>query len=538
MTVTCQASTSGWYSNELESFLNKFLVEHLLELRQYLIYGRCGMEEKGMPHISLPTVCNHGAPIAIEEDKVTAKSKPPTAVSSEAICQDQLGVNVRDGSGHPYGPGIPPLGRDDPRGSKNVSPVPIRTSRPLGPLGALGSLSIITPPRHIGTDSTPTSPAHSPGFAGYTGLAGSTVFTETDTPPIETPPIHRGGARSLMRRLAPTRDNSKNGITTTQPGAVEDDHVRKARRSISPAQIPIYPLPANTWRNTPENVPFDTEHTDHITKGSVTSSSTTITTTTDSSSVATKRKLSLRKSLISLSPFHAPTSSTSTSSTPSSSSFASSSSGAHGSQNVNSSVSTHIGTGIITSPALSATVPPHHTTTHTTTHTTHNNTTSHTGYSISTPTSLSPKSCRSHSEPTSPWGMGHPSATQNTSPHDQINTNTNTSTNGNGHGNGHNSGSTNSAISAPISSSVKRRSKNTNSEASILRGHIAAKEYEVQRITKDLERRREKERKQDMLAHPSSGFISRVSDSKPKTNETAAQLYSQSQELAKVRRII
>ena len=500
------------------------------------MYGRCGMEDKGMPHISLPTKYNHGAPV--EENKISPKSKPPTVVTSAAIYPDLSGVSsIRDGPGHPYGQ-IPPigLGRDDSRGSKNVSPVPVRTSRPLG---SLSSLSIITPPRHMGIDSAPTSPAKSPTLAGYTG------FTENDTPP-EVPPVHRGGARSLMRRLAPTRDNSKNGITTTQPGAAEEDHVKKARRSISPSHAPVYPLPANTWRNTPENTPSD-EHSDHITKGSVTSNSTTISTSTDlSSSVATKRKLSLRKSLISLSPFHAPTSS----STPvplSSSSSSSSSSAVNGSQLVNRSVSPHVSAGLITSPALS-TIPPYHNNTHNN----NNNNNANTGYAISNPASLSPKSCRSHSEPTSPWGLGHPFATQGTSPHTHSTTSTpKTSINSNAHssghsnvqGNGHGSTSNNANnsnsnnVPAPSSSSsVKRRSKNTNSEASILRGHIAAKEYEVQRITKDLERRREKERKQDMLVHPSSGFISRVSDSKPKTNETAAQLYSQSQELAKVKR--
>ena len=77
----------------------------------------------------------------------------------------------------------------------------------------------------------------------------------------------------------------------------------------------------------------------------------------------------------------------------------------------------------------------------------------------------------------------------------------------------------------------KRRSKNINSEASSLRGQIAAKEYEVQRITKDLERKRDKEKK---LEQSNSSHIIARSDSKPKSNEAAIQQQQQSYELDKV----
>ena len=232
-----------------------------------------------------------------------------------------------------------------------------------------------------------------------------------------------------------------------QPGEEEYSAARQ--------HSPTHSLPPSTWRTSPGNSPLDAEMTDHMRGMHGPGSSANVSPTPDLTSVATKRKLSLRKSLISMSPFHAPSSS-----------------------NINTSA---------TSPKHS---PPS---------------------SLSNTTNPMNSTANGNSEPSSPWGMGHPFPTQH--PHTQQS---------------HGSSNVNNF------SLGKRRNKSVNSEASVLRGQIAAKEYEVQRITKDLERRREKDKRQELLTHPSSGIISRVSDPKPKTNEAAAQLYQHSQELAKV----
>ena len=49
VTVTVQTSTTGdWQPGELDAFLKDFLTHHLLEMKQYLLYARFGLEERGM----------------------------------------------------------------------------------------------------------------------------------------------------------------------------------------------------------------------------------------------------------------------------------------------------------------------------------------------------------------------------------------------------------------------------------------------------------------------------------------------------------
>ena len=76
VSATCQTSTStsGWDKKDQEHFLNQFLHDHLIELRQYLMYSKCGLEEKGMTHSAVPS----SYPPVPKGDKILyAKKKSP-----------------------------------------------------------------------------------------------------------------------------------------------------------------------------------------------------------------------------------------------------------------------------------------------------------------------------------------------------------------------------------------------------------------------------------------------------------------------------
>lgn len=390
-----------------------------------------------MVHSMLPSVYSENQATIIEH----YQSRPRTVSSADHSYAEHTPY-YRDGL-H--------TGISDPRMSTNVSPIRPKVVQAIVPL------AVQAHPYPYDPDSAHASPGHSPVLTHRPN--SDRHLHHTDSSPFpEVPPLHRSGTRGIMRRLAPTREGSKGGITTVQPGE-EEPHIKQ--------HTPAHSLPPSTWRNSPGNSPLDAEMSDHVRGMNGVAGSANVSPMFDQNSVATKRKLSLRKSLISMSPFHAPSSST-----------------------------THPPNA---SPKHS---PP--------------SSLSNTMYPTAT---NSNNNSNNASEPSSPWGMGHPFPTQH--PHTHTSTHTNAQ---------HNQ----SASNTNNFSLGKRRHKSVNSEASVLRGQIAAKEYEVQRITKDLERRREKDKRQELLTHPSSGIISRVSDPKPKTNEAAAQLYQHSQELSKV----
>jgi hypothetical protein len=402
------------------------------------MYSKCGMEERGMVHSMLPPVYSENQATVIEH--ITSR---PRAVSNADHSYGEHTPYYRDGL---Y------TGISEPRMSTNVSPLRPKVVQPIVPLAVQAHPYPYEPDSGHSAHSAHPSPGHSPVLTRKPTSSQNQNQQHAESSPFpEVPPLHRSGTRGIMRRLAPTREGSKGGITTVQPG--EEEHTTKQHQ-----HTPAHSLPPSTWRTSPGNSPLDAEMTDHVRGMNGPASSANVSPVFDQNSVATKRKLSLRKSLISMSPFHAPSSS-----------------------------ATH-------APNAS----PKHSPPSSQSNTVHPSATN----------------SNNNSEPSSPWGMGHPFPTQHPTTHANPNTQ-------------HNHSASNFSLG-------KRRHKSVNSEASVLRGQIAAKEYEVQRITKDLERRREKDKRQELLTHPSSGIISRVSDPKPKTSEAAAQLYQHSQELAKV----
>ena len=537
VSATCQTSTSGWEAKDLEHFLNQFLHDHLIELRQYLMYSKCGLEEKGMAHTAVP---QNYPPVPLGDKILYAKKRSPKSPVLRVHDSGYGDMNLNDlyssshsnnystssgngtgtgsgsasgtGSGSSSGNGLSTVGtKEEQKLHLSVTHSLTRQhqhTQSLVPL-TLQTTPYVHPPAHTqshihahtythGTDSGHPSPAHSPGIQVPDPFAEHS-HGEPSTPDVV--PQHRGGARGLMRRLAPSRENSKGaglghalgaggtgsgsgGITTVQPGEEDNAHMRTSTSH--------HPLPPATWRTSPGSFNLDAELTDQLMKSGVghsQSSSGNVSPVPDHS-VANKRKISLRKSLSSLSPFShahnpAPVPAPSSSSlTPPQSTTPAHKAHPHTVRSISmgngiglgNSIGTGAGTGTGTMSGSNS--PKHH----------------------------------NQSEPSSPWGLSQPFP---------VSQNTHTPT---------------QSLSSIQNMGGKRRnrSNNSNPEASVLRGQIAAKEYEVQRIAKDLERRREKDRKHESIANPSLGMISRVADPKPKTSETAAQLYHQSQELAKV----
>ena len=399
--------------------------------------------------------------------------------------------------------------------------------------------------------------------------------------------VHRSGARSLMRRLGGSRDQVAKGVTTSQPGGrgLEGGYgnQQQIHQEINPMiSSPSYPLLSNaqaslppppshppshlssqsTWRSSPgssiststskvhasnssstmdanqnpgishnysgtqaqnmtdQQLPGNNHHSQYMAFMSNQSNlNSTSGLSTDQPSVATKRKISLRKSLINLSPFsHSPTT-------------AAAANAIHPQASVTTPTGTTAGffhsleiPNIIASPRNSPTV-------------------------MGSSSNNSPISRRtetlSQSGPGSGTGIGIGHLNQNTSvqlsasggviapPHLTTSTLSSSSSSGAGVGVGVGGISAVAVGGGGIGtvSVGKRRSKNVNSEASSLRGQIAAKEYEVQRITKDLERKRDKEKKLELS---SNNHVIARSDSKPKSNDTAIQQHQQSYELDKV----
>ena len=428
------------------------------------------------------------------------------------------------------------------------------------------------PQSQLHSSSNFKSPLPQQQLHGKDHITGMGIELGSDVIP-EPVAVHRSGARSLMRRLGGARDQTAKGVISTQPGGRgleggygNQQHIQEINPMISspsypqlsntptslpppPSHPPSHHSSQSTWRSSPGPSTSTSSSTGHATNSlsnshnyngtqaqgvndqqlvgsnhhsqynafmsnqSNLNSSSGL--SSDQPSVATKRKISLRKSLINLSPFsHSPT-------------------------------------------AASNTIHPQP--------------------SFTTPTGASAGFFNSSDTPTqlasprnSPTVMGNSSSNspiikriENSNALSQIQS-------GSGSGSGHLQLSASGGIiappylniSAPSSSSSsgaalggggagggggavsaaggggmgavsvgKRRSKNINSEASSLRGQIAAKEYEVQRITKDLERKRDKEKK---LEQSNSSHIIARSDSKPKSNEAAIQQQQQSYELDKV----
>ena len=241
VSATCQTSTSpsGWDKKDQELFVNQFLHDHLIELRQYLMYSKCGLEEKGMTHSAVPS----NYPPVPKGDKILyAKKKSPIMRVLDSGYNDMndmysnsnsnsnntsghsnnniSGSGSGTGSGSSSGNGLSTVGaKEEQKLHLTMSPS-LSRQRPQSvvPL-TLQPTAYGYPPTHPpahthththtythGTDSGHASPTHSPG------IQGQDQFTEPSHGELTTPeavPHHRGSARSLMRRLAPSRENSK-----------------------------------------------------------------------------------------------------------------------------------------------------------------------------------------------------------------------------------------------------------------------------------------------------------------------------------------